>query len=786
MRTKNSINNTITALIASFCSAFLGIISQALFLRILNIEYLGVNGLFNNVLSMLSIAELGIGSAITVNLYKPLYENNKEKIKSLMHFYKKAYNIIAIFILTVGLLLIPFLGKIVGEVSIDINLTVVYLLFLFGTVSSYLLNYKRSILYANQKNYILNISQIFYLTIYNILQIIILYITKNYYLYLSIKIICQLLENLAISIYVNIKYKYLKEKEYKKLSTQDQKNIFTKVKALFIHKIADFFINGTDNIIISTFLNVATVGLYSNYYTIINSVNHLFSKIIYSTSASVGNLLVEGDKSKVYKTFNRIRFLNFWIATFSSTCLLVIMQSFIVFWVGKKYLLDNFALYVLVLNYYLNLMRNSYSTFKDAAGIWQEDKYIPILRAILNIVFSIIFVKLCGLSGVFIGTILSSLVLWCYSYPKYIHKQLLKKDYKSYIKDNFKYLILFLLIATLSYQISMLITINNILLKVIINTTIAVIVPNILIVVFFYKNANFKYFINLIKNIFKKRKKQGGLLMKRLTMEEIRKIQLEELLYIKEICDKNNIDYFITSGTLLGAVKYKGYIPWDDDIDIGVKREEYRKLINILQKEDNKNYKVLSIYNTKDYYYIFAKLVHTKTKLYENTKEIKHMGVYIDIFPFDYYNDNYEEFLKKTQIIRNLSIRRYRIKNNIEKSKNIAKVKKSDKNRKIKDFVYTVVDFLTLPLGYKFWVKQYDKLISKNTTGKYTTMGCRGYVKFDSKLFQEFVEYEFEGYKFKGIKDADTFLKNIYGDYMKDLPKDEQRTHHQMKAYWKE
>lgn len=275
--------------------------------------------------------------------------------------------------------------------------------------------------------------------------------------------------------------------------------------------------------------------------------------------------------------------------------------------------------------------------------------------------------------------------------------------------------------------------------------------------------------------------------MKELNLNEIRKLQLEALEYLKNICDKNNVDYFITSGTLLGAVKYKGYIPWDDDVDVGLKREDYKKLINLLENDSNKDYKILSIYNTKDYYYCFAKLVCTKTKLYENCKEIKDMGVYIDIFPFDYYNDDYEKFIKKIKIIKNLSIRRYGIKNNLEKSNNLeVTLPKVDRFRKIKNIIYSCADFLSLPLGYKFWVIKFDKLISKNKTGKYMTMGCRSYVKFGSEMFNDFTEYSFEGIKLKGIKDADTFLKAIYGDYMKDLPKEKQRTHHQMKAYWKD
>lgn len=272
---------------------------------------------------------------------------------------------------------------------------------------------------------------------------------------------------------------------------------------------------------------------------------------------------------------------------------------------------------------------------------------------------------------------------------------------------------------------------------------------------------------------------------KQLNINEIRKLELEILLYLKNLCDKNNIQYYLTSGTLLGAVKYKGFIPWDDDIDIALKREDYMKLIKILIEDDNPNYKILSLYNVKDYYYLFAKLVCTNTILVENTKKIKELGVYVDIFPLDYYNDDYEKYLKKLRGIKRLVIMRYRAKNHIEKHQNLQVYHKKRKFRVIKDVLFNIIDIFSLPLGYNFWAKCYDKLLSKNKTGKFITRGDKYIKKFDAKLFDEIEEYEFENYKFTSIKNADYFLKTIYGNYLEDLPKEFQETHHQIKAYWK-
>jgi len=309
MRSTNSIKNAIVATIMNGITIIIGFVAQRIFIQTLGTEYLGINGLFTNILSMLGIVELGLGSAIIYHLYKPIAEENKEEIKSLMLFYKMGYRAIGFIIAMIGLLIIPFLPLIVGKITISENITYIYFLFLMDIVASYLLTYKRSILYANQKTYIVNLVHIGYLIIMNVMQLTFLVLTKNYILYLWIKIICRILENIVITLIANHMYAYIKEKKVKKLSKKVRKSIFMKVKGLVYHKIGTFIVLGTDNIIISSFLCVTTVGLYSNYNLIIQALNNLFSQIFNSITASVGNLLVEEDKKKSYQVYKNILFL---------------------------------------------------------------------------------------------------------------------------------------------------------------------------------------------------------------------------------------------------------------------------------------------------------------------------------------------------------------------------------------------------------------------------------------------------------------------------------------------
>lgn len=500
-RKKSSIKNMITAVSSNIITIIIGLVAQAIFIKILGSEYLGLNGLFSNVISMLGIVELGMGSAIIYNMYKPIAENNIEKIKSLMKFYKKSYLIITLIISVIGILIIPFIKYIVDieSITVNINVYIVYLLFLSETIASYILSYKRSMLYADQKEYVTNIVHIGYTICMNISQLIVLYITKNYYLYLIIKIIMRFIENIILAIIVNKKYKYLNDKNVINLDKETEKDIFKKIKALFFHKIGAFVVLGTDNIIISKYLGIVVVGLYSNYYMIINAVQTVLNHIILATKASVGNLLVTENNEKQFAIFDKIRFANFWLSCLSSICIFVIMDSFISIWIGYKYVLPTKVLLVLVLNFFIVSSRATYSSFKEAAGIYYEDRFVPIIESSLNIVLSIIFVKLYGLMGVFIGTIASGLVLWCYSYPKYVYKNLFKRSYIDYMKETIYYFIIFLLIAGFTYCVAILVTFENIYMQFISNTLIALIVPNLLLLLLFSKDNRFKYFINIIK-----------------------------------------------------------------------------------------------------------------------------------------------------------------------------------------------------------------------------------------------------------------------------------------------
>lgn len=510
MRTNNSIKNIIVALFSNIIIILIGFISQKVFIITLGKEYLGLNGLFSNILSILSVVELGFGSAIIFHLYTPIAENDENKINLLLNLYKKTYRLISGIIFILGICLLPFIYKIVGKISITDNLYLLFFLALLEIVVSYLLTYKRSILYADQKTYIINIVHALYTLFLNITEIVLLLKTNSYILYLVVKIIFRIIENVVITIIANKKYSFIKQKPKGSISSELKKDIFTKVKGLLLHTIASALVLSTDNLIISKLFGVVIVGLYSNYYMIINAINVLISQAFNSITATIGNLLIENNKEKSYEVYKNILFFNSWIYCITGTCLLCLMEPFISIWIGKDFILPTSILVTLVVNYYIQGMRKTNARFKEAAGIFYEDRFIPIIESIINLILSIILGKIFGLIGVFIGTICSALVLYLYSYPIFVYKRLFNQSYKNFLIKHLYYLFISNISAIIAFFGCKFITINNIYLKMIICLIISITLPSIIYYIFFRNSNEFKYYKNLILKIFLKFKEKGS------------------------------------------------------------------------------------------------------------------------------------------------------------------------------------------------------------------------------------------------------------------------------------
>ena len=500
-RVNYSIINAIVAVITNIVTIIMTFIMQTALIKLMGSEYNGLNGLFTNIISMLSMVELGLGPAIIFNLYKPVKDNDIAKINSLMNFYKKCYHVIAGVILFLGVMILPFLKYIVGENSLTINIYIVFILFVFEAFSSYMISYKRSILYANQENYITNIIHILGVIGMNILQVIIILTTQNYYFVVTIRIIFRILENIIITIIANKKYPYIKEKNAERIDKNILKDIKQKVQGSIYHNIGANVVLGTDNIIISSFLGIELLGKYVNYNMIIKSISNLISQVFSSITASVGNLLVDKEKNKSYEIYKNINFVGFWIYTYVGIAIYCVIEPFIVVWLGKDYLLSNFVLIVLIFNFFLQGMRQPIATFRSAAGICYEDRYMPIIESIINIIASICLIPAFGLAGVFLGTIISTLFVHLYSYPKFVYSVVFNRKRKGYIIELLKYSLEFVIIWIITVFASRMINTDNTLMQILWEICISFIAPTIILYIRYHHKEEFNYFKEIMNKM---------------------------------------------------------------------------------------------------------------------------------------------------------------------------------------------------------------------------------------------------------------------------------------------
>lgn len=446
MRIKNTVVNMGATILLFGIKVVFNFIGKTILIFYLGDSYNGLSSFFSNIISMLSIVELGIGSAIIYNLYKPINENDVGTIQKIMNFYKHCYHTIAVIVMIIGMLLLNFIPVLIGDINVSDNIYVLYLLFLLDAFFSYILSYKRSILYADQKNYIISYFDTGYYILLNIGQILIISFTMNYVLYLVYMIVCRLIENILINNYVDQKYEYLKERSESKLDIDIKNDIIKKVKGLLFHQIGNYIVLGTDNIIISKMLGIINVGLYSNYLAVLNPISTIISQITSAATASVGNLLLEEKTDKNYSVYRKISLICFWLYSFSGICIFFLMDNFIEIWLGERYVFPESVLIILVLNFYFQGMRSSIGVFKTAAGIYYEDRYVPLVESLVNLLVSLILVKIMGIGGVVIGTIASSIPLFFYSFPFLVYEPIFKRKASSYFCEQIKYLMLFILI----------------------------------------------------------------------------------------------------------------------------------------------------------------------------------------------------------------------------------------------------------------------------------------------------------------------------------------------------
>ncbi len=458
-RVRNSIKNIFLGIGNQVLVLIMTFISRIVFVRVLGAEYLGINGLFSNILTILSVAELGMGSSIIYSMYKPLSRGDTEKISALMNYYKKIYNIVAIAVAILGICLIPFLKYLVNTTEEIENINIYYILFLANTVISYLLASRAVILNADQKLYITKIYTLLVYILQTIIQIIVLVFTKNYVLYLVLQVIGTFLTNLCGALVTKKIYPYIKNGD--ELNKKDKKEIFKNMKSMFFYKIGGVILNNTDNILISILVGTVWVGYYSNYFMVITSVETFTTIIFTALTASVGNLIASTDKDKQFEIFKIINLISNVIFGFCAIEMLVLFNDFIYIFFGQDYVLSIGIVIIIVISFYIKGILNPIWIYRETTGLFEHTKYVALVTAILNIILSIVLGKICGMFGILLATVIARVLTNTWYEPVVLYRVHFKKKIIGYFKENvFNFVLTVFIIILCAYITSYIKDIN--------------------------------------------------------------------------------------------------------------------------------------------------------------------------------------------------------------------------------------------------------------------------------------------------------------------------------------
>lgn len=502
-RTNKSIKNIYIIFCLYIATFILNFTSRTFFIKILGSEYLGISGLFTNILTILSLADLGISETIMFSLYKPLAENNYKKITALMNYYKQSFKIICLIITIIGLIFVPFLKYIIkSEIPID-KIYTYYILYLINTITSYLFVYKSIIIKADQKIYLLKISDTIVVIFKVVLEILILIFTKNFILYLIIRILSTLLYNLLVSYRAKKLYPYINNKET--LTKIQKKEIFNNIKSMFSYKLGNTLITNTDNILISILISTIMVGYYSNYFILIASLTNFTNIFIWSVQGSFGNFNVDSSCEEKRKKFYTYEFSLFLIYGFTSICFYILSNDFISLWIGTNYILQSKIVFIIAINYFFTGIFNSIIVYRQTTNLFNKTKNCIYFTVIINIILSIFLCNYLGLFGILLATIISNILTIYWYEPYKLFEEYFKEPIFKFIKKLLYQLFTLVIIVAIIFIATRFIITTNwgiFIIKSVICTFLCI----IFLTIFYFENKEFKYIYNMFKcNIKNKR-----------------------------------------------------------------------------------------------------------------------------------------------------------------------------------------------------------------------------------------------------------------------------------------
>lgn len=507
-RTEKSTRTAAANFLNSTLSKLLAFVSRTAFIHVFGRAMLGLNGLFANVISLLCLADLGFGTAMAYSYYKPIAENDKGKIAALNKFYGKVYLVIAAAVAIAGVAFVPMLDSFI---NLDREIEHVYLYYAIAvsnTVCSYLFAYKQTLINAHQHGYIISRYTAVISTISTVVQIAIMYITKNYIAYLLVGIAGTIATNIVVSRKADKLYPYIKE-SHNELSREDKKGIFNNMGSIFLYKLSSVLINSTDNLLISKMVNTVAVGDYSNYLTPINMLNGYANIAFYSFTASLGNMMVSDGKEKQYRVFKILQSLSAWFGIVLCSCTFALINDFMVIWLGESYLTDNLTVCAICANFLLSCLLYPIWVYREAAGIYLKTKYIMVITAVLNIALSILMGKWLGMSGILFASAISKLLTYVWYEPVILFRDHFEKSPMDFFVNLTSTILISCFAGFGLRYLAQLIPITGIP-GFIVKGVVCFAVANAFYLLLYFKNPYFRELLARIKNLFSSKLKRNN------------------------------------------------------------------------------------------------------------------------------------------------------------------------------------------------------------------------------------------------------------------------------------
>ena len=504
-RLKKSANNFLAGILNRIVSIILSFTIRTVFIIFLSKDYLSVNGLYSGILTMLSFAELGFGTAITYSMYKPLAEKDIGKLRQLMRLYKRVYYTVGAVILILGLSLIPFMDLIIKDKPDIQGLTFYYIVFLLNTVFSYwFFAYRTAVFNADQRSSVVSHYQSLFNIIKTIRQILSLVLFRNYTLYLFIQIGCTIGQNVCLSIKAGKEYPIFRSEDKDDLPAEERRHIFKDTKALMLRKISFSILYSSDTLIISSMIGVKWVGLLSNYVMIEDTITGILTRLNHAISASLGNYFATENNDNSYKLFQRVEFLNYWLYSFCSIAMITLINPFIQLWIGKDFLMSFSIVTALAIRFFTAGYMNTMGTFRTTMGLFVHGQFVPVITSVANVLLSIVMGKYLGVAGVLFATSLTRLCMDMWYTPMIIYKHGFKQSVSKFFIDYLFRLLLLITVSIGMILISRAILSEQVTIqRFILLAVLTIMLPNAIFIIVLHKRAEFKELVSAGKKLLK-------------------------------------------------------------------------------------------------------------------------------------------------------------------------------------------------------------------------------------------------------------------------------------------